>query len=105
MRVHALLSEHRHAGASLVHKSGDGLVQPTIRQMQVQTGVLGVSRCGMLLISSQGVVSLAGDFPADAVPDLLQILQRGRKYFFGVAPYGDKRCGADAGFANHVAVR
>jgi hypothetical protein len=31
MRVHALLSQHRHAWASLVHKSGDGLVQPASR--------------------------------------------------------------------------
>ena len=104
MGVHALLSQHRHTGLGLVNKRRCNRVVPTLGQMQVQTGVRRITRSGVFLVSSKGVVTLTGNLPADAVPYLLQVLQRSRKYLFGVTPHADHRRCAAKGFANHMAV-
>ena len=104
MGVHALLAQHRHTGLGLVNKRRCSCVVPPLGQMQVQTGVRRVPRGGVFLVSSEGVVTLTGNLPADAVPHLLQVLQRSRKHLFGVTPHADHRRWAAAGFANHMAV-
>ena len=92
MRIHALLAQHRHPGASSVNKSRrGGRVKKLRRQGKMQTWVAGVARSSMFGIGAIGVVAFVGDFPAHAVPDLMQVLQSRRKNFLGVTPHRDGR--------------
>ena len=104
MGVHALLTQHRHTGLGLVYRGRRGRVMPSQWQVQMQTGVRRVPRGGVLLVSSEWVVTLTGNLPADAVPHLLQIMQVSAKNLFSVTPHADHRRWAAAGFANHMAV-
>ena len=110
MRVDTLLAQDRHFGTGQVQERGGHIVGRVKAQRHMHAGVVGPPGSTVLGIGASRVVALLADFPADAVPDLVQVFQLGGKNLFGVAPdaqlahtFGDGGL-AGSGLADHMRV-
>ena len=87
MGVHALLAQHGHAGARAQVQEGCGGVLGRVeRQVQVHARVGRLAGCGVLAVGAGRVVALLGNLPADGIPDLVQVAERGAEDGLGIAP-------------------
>ena len=87
MRIDALLAQNGHARAGGVD-SGRGIRHGIGREgeMHMHAGILGCALAGMFAVGTGRVVALLADFPAHAVPHLVQLLQVGGKHLLRIAP-------------------
>ena len=87
LRIDALLAQHRHARARQQQRRGWRCShRQRLRQVQMQSRVARITCARVLSVSAHRVVTALTDLPADRVPDLLQVLQPGRKNALGIAP-------------------
>ncbi len=110
VRVHALLSEHSHAGS----RGCCAFSVPDKRRhrewhMPLHSRIVGIAEMGVLLIGAFGVVTQTAHLPANAVPHGVQVGQRSIKNRLRVPPHLDTSFasrhgrGVRTGLTDHMA--
>ena len=84
MAVDALFTQNGHTRAG----GEDGRCLRSEREVHVHAGVASRALNGVFAVGAGRVVTQLTDFPADAVPQLVQLVQAGGKNLLRIAPDG-----------------